>query len=179
MGKEERPAFSAGFSIALLVFLSVPFAIKSVVYAEPWPAIILPSGAIKITVDNGVAHFPVTSVAVIGPDGRYQPADPRQLFSPVPVHYLFSILGCRLGQDTRPYRELVFKRGPFHTWRLPRVPPTDTEQRTARDWLRVGVERTGLHGDKISVRSQMVSVAMQSGQELGREDANETLVPLR
>jgi hypothetical protein len=178
MGQRKSPVFSGKFSLGLLALLLVPFAIKSVIYAEPWPAVILPSGAITIAVENGVARFPVTNVAVVGPEQQRQPIDPALLFSPVPIHYLFTMVASGVGQDSRPYREVQFKRF-GGVWRKSRVPPSEEERRLAREWLRAGAKRAGLAGDSISIRSQQVSVAMRSGQELSREDVDEILVPLR
>lgn len=182
MEKRESPLFSARFSLALLAFLLVPFAVKSVVYAEPWPAVVLPSGAIKIGVVDGVAHFPVTTVAVVGDDGQRRAIAPRALFDPVPPHYLFTLQAGGFGQDRRPYREVTFKRhvlGSLKALRFPRSTPTDAERAQARSWLQENARRAGLSGAHVSIRNQAVRVVMQSDQELSREDGDETLVPLR
>lgn len=182
MGQPESRVFSAGFTIGLLAFLLAPFAIKSVIYAEPWPAVVLPSGAITISVKDGVATFGVVDVSVIGPGKQRQHIDARSFLTPVPVHYLNTMLVNRFGQDERPFREVPFKRGglgPFHSLRLSRVPPTPAEREQARLWLRDNAKRAGLTGDTISIRTQNISVAMKSGQELSREDADEILVELR
>jgi hypothetical protein len=138
----------------------------------------LPSGAITIAVEDGVATFPVTSVAVVSAEQRRQPVDPALLFSPVPVHYLFSMVATGLGQDARPYRDVPFKRF-GGVWRMSRTPPSEEQRRQASSWLQDGAKRAGLDGAHVSIRNQQVRVAMSSGQELSREDVDETLVPLR
>jgi hypothetical protein len=178
----ESPVFSAKFTLGLLTFLLVPFAVKSVVYAEPWPAVVLPSGAIKITVTEGVAHFPVTAVSVVGADGVRRSIGPRAIFEPVPPHYLFTLQAGGFGQDRREYREIGFKRGGafgLTSLRFPRSTPTEAERERARRWLQDNARLAGLSGDSLSIRNQIVHVEMQSGQELSREDADETLVPIR
>ncbi|RYZ08254.1 MAG: hypothetical protein EOO73_09335 [Myxococcales bacterium] len=174
--------FSAKFTLGLLAFLLVPFAIKSVVYAEPWPAVVLPSGAIKISVTEGVAHFPTTAVSIVAEDGARQRLGPRVMFQPVPPHYLFTLQAGGFGQDRREYREIGLKRGGalgLTALRFPRHTPTEQEREEARTWLRNNARLAGLSGDRLSIRNQVVHVAMQSGQELSREDADETLVPIR
>lgn len=174
--------FSAKFTLGLLTFLLIPFAVKSVVYAEPWPAVVLPSGAIKIAVEGGVAHFPVTAVSVVGQGGERQPIGPRAMFQPVPPHYLFTLQAGGFGQDRRGFREIGFKRGGafgMTSLRFPRSTPTEEQREEARGWLQNNARLAGLSGDHLSIRNQVVHVRMQSGQELSREDADETLVPIR
>ena len=170
-----RQLFSPAATFGLATFLLLPFAIKSIAWTEPWPAVILPSGASKVGLSARAVKFPVLTVEVEESDGRRRRITPTQLLGPIPKQYLELMVKQKLGQDDRAFREVFFKRGGY-VLRLPRQVPSAEARRAARDWFLAHVQEPGREAEALVLRTDLVTVDMDSGKELAHENGSETLV---
>ena len=69
--------------VALALFLIVPMALWTTEVAEPYPALLLPSGANVVRVDDGQIGYSNWLLDVQKSDGRFERIDRAQFFGPV------------------------------------------------------------------------------------------------
>lgn len=74
--------------LILLLGLILPFLLREVSSSlEPYPAVLQPSGATKISVSEGVLRFHKTELIAILNDGTEQSLDPNRFFDTIPNQY--------------------------------------------------------------------------------------------
>lgn len=84
------------FTIFLLAALLVPFLSK-LHFSEPYPAIILPSGAGQLKKSDGVVHFSYITCEGINSKGNTVSLSLEEIFSPAPPHFISAIISNNLG----------------------------------------------------------------------------------
>lgn len=176
MGVHERPLFSAKFTLVLAVLFVLPLCVRTLIGVEPWPAMLLPGGGSRIEVKDGYAKFRVLRVTVESDGAEAQRLDPVRLLEPIPVQYIKGMSKRNFGQDPSETRIRLLYFG--NKWTVTRPPPTLEAARDARDWLAKRVREMGYSGDLLVFRWSMITVDLQTGEELDRDDESETVVSL-
>ena len=103
-------ALSVVFTVALAAMLLGPFAVRVLSNTEPYPAILLPSGAGKIAVRGSEATFKHLTLYAHDSAGHLVPIDPRRLLAPIPTHYLYAIAANDFGQREAPTQPIFIRR---------------------------------------------------------------------
>ena len=75
--------FSLRFTLLLVAFLAIPYAIKSFLSIEPFPAVILPSGPGKSLVEVSEIELTAISYYGISIDGNWRQVDASELLHPL------------------------------------------------------------------------------------------------
>lgn len=178
MASEPAPAFSPRFTSLLLVLLVIPFALKSLTTAVPFPAVLFPTGPSKIAVHDGQAEFTYVSIEGYDDVGRPMPVDVRRLMAPISASLVFGIADSEFGQGQALTQTVSLKRLKWGI-DLPRWAHARASQDQARQWLGDRLRRQGLSPDRILVRLDAVTVEMRSGVELSRTVISEKAIALR
>ncbi len=144
------PLFKALVGAALLV---VPFGLRLLSpHLEPYPAVLLPSGAGVIPVDGDVVSF--ERLALVGVDaasGEEKELAPDAFLAPAPLQYLRAITGNHFGLETEREREVALRGLPFAiVFERPEI--TDAERDEARAWLRARLRDAGCDDALLRVR---------------------------
>ncbi len=176
VGVHERPIFSAKFTLILAVLFVLPLSVQTLIGVEPWPAMLLPGGGSRIEVKDGCAKFSVLRVTVESDGVEAQRLDPVRLLEPIPVQYINGLSKRNFGQERGETRFRLRYFG--NEWTVARTPPTPEAARDARYWLAKRVREMGYSGDLLVFRWSMITVDLQSGDELDRNDESETVVSL-
>lgn len=137
---------------------------------------LLPAGGSRIEVKDGYARFRILSVTVESDGVEAQRLDPVRLVEPIPVQYIKALSKRNFGQDRSETRFRLLYFG--NKWTSARTPPTPEAARDAHEWLSERVREMGYSGDRLAFRWSMITVDMQTGEELDRDDQSETVVPL-
>ena len=140
---------SLSLTLWLALILIPPFLISSRYRElEPYPAILLPTGATKIQVGQKDVRF--IGMNLWGKrkrDQSWTKIDAEKLIDPIPIHFLAPIIGHRFG--------LELANG--HVYKLPRQLSLRTNKVTAseaeqgKQWLRQRLASLGYGPDRIKV----------------------------
>jgi hypothetical protein len=160
------PLFSPRVTLTLAVCFVVPFGLRLLApRLEPYPAVLLPSGAGKIHVGDGRVEFTSNQVWALSPDRRWQRVDCRELLRPIPVQYLGMLVNNKFGLRDDVQAPVTLKKLGL---RLPigRPPATAEHKNVTKRWLAAGLSRLGLSAEVLRVTTVATVVAVPSGETL-------------
>jgi hypothetical protein len=173
----RKPLFGVAATLGLAALLLVPFAVRSLTDAEPYPAVLFPVGSGTVPVNNGIVTFSYLSAVGFDAHGQPHVLDAANLLEPIPVSYLDALAGTSFGQTVTPNFDLTVK-GVGTVARLPRHQPSAAEQAAARTWLARKLGAAGLSEDRIVIRNELVSVKAATGDEVSRQLMKEQTIAL-
>lgn len=174
-----KPVFTLKFTIYLIIALFFPFVIKTAnSKLEPYPAIILPSGAKKLNLKEGVIH--VNNLSIYGYDlqGKLQKIDTKKILAPIPNHYLYAIVDNEFGLSTKITDEILL-RGLGKKIEIKRKVASSEERQLAKLWLSNKLKDLGLSNLSIVVRYELKKLEINTGKEVSKEITNEKNISLR
>lgn len=174
-----KPLFSFKFTIFLLAALFLPFSMKTAhSKLEPYPAIILPSGAGKLNLQEGVIK--VNNLAIYGYDfqGKLQKIDAKKLLDPIPNQYLYAVVDNEFGLSTKITDEVLL-RGLDKKIEIKRKVPNSKDRRLAQVWLAGKLSDLRLSNSSIIVRYELRQLEINTGREVSKEIENEKHILLR
>ena len=174
-----KPLFSLKFTVFLVVVLFVPFVLRTLSKKlEPYPALILPSGASKIDLKEGVIN--VDSISIYGYDtqGKLQKIDVEQFIEPIPNHYFRHIANKEFGLSTKTTEEIWLK-GLNKKINIKRKSISLENQRLAKIWVSNRLEQIGLSTSSILIRNESKVLSINNAKEVSREITNEKNISLR
>ena len=174
------------FSLTLLLafILLPPFVLKTLKpHLEPYPAIILPSGA--NTVDVGVRDISFSRTNLWGKhekDNTWTRIDLETFWPPLPSQYFGPIvrnsLGLKLG------REGILKLPKGKILKLPQRinflsnKVTPLEVQNAKHWWRQKLVRSGYASDEIIITSEKVKFDVETGKIIKIKRSHEEMFRL-
>ena len=173
-----KPLFSLKFTVFLVLVLFVPFVLRTLAkQLEPYPAIILPSGASKIDLKEGVIG--VNSLSIYGYDtqGKLEKIDVKQFIAPIPSHYFPVIAKNEFGLSTKTTDE-IWLRGLNKKIDIKRKSVSLANQELAKIWLSNRLKKLGLSTSLILIRYEFKELSINDGKELSREITNEKNISL-
>ena len=150
-----HPAPSLWFTGVLGALLCIPFAIKLMI-AEPYPAVIMPSGSGRIDISQGTYQFNNYRAYGITESGAQEPLDLMKLIQPAHSQYLYGIFEHHFGLKSDP-RKTIKLRGTDWTiasYRLPGATPehqiewrTELKARLGHRFEQLLLEQVSVVGD--------------------------------
>ncbi|ESA36269.1 hypothetical protein N836_07970 [Leptolyngbya sp. Heron Island J] len=121
--------------LIILLGLILPFLLREVSNSlEPYPAVLQPSGATKISTSEGVLRFYKTELLAIGNDGTEQFLDPRQFFNTIPHQYWTHI--ARNGFGLSQPKSRSFSVGIWTLSATTILEASPEERIAALDWMK-------------------------------------------
>ena len=176
-----KPLFSLKFTILLSIALFFPFILRTLSSTlEPYPSILLPSGAGKINLKKEVIK--VNNLSIYGYDfqGKLQKVDAVKFLAPIPSQYLYSIARNEFGLSTKTTEE-IWIGGFGKSIKLDRkLKPINPEnQKLAKLWLSDRLSQLGLSTSSILIRYELRKLAINSGKEVSKEIINEKNILLQ
>jgi hypothetical protein len=167
------------YTVALLTVLVVPFAIAFLASPlEPYPAVLLPSGAGMIKTAGDQLELPRTSIygKVPGKDS-WTRLSPSLFLSPIPPEFLPPLTQRYFGLrpvEPVPYRTrlgLVIKINPRKV--------DEKEIPRAKEWLRTRLKESGCEDSLLRVSQEVVTIRRSDGAELGVRNEDDNIFELR
>ncbi len=173
-----KPLFSLKFTVFLILVLLVPFVLKTVSRKlEPYPAIILPSGASKLDLKEG--KIGVDGISIYGYDtqGNLEKIDVKQFIAPIPSHYFHVLANNEFGLSTKTTDE-IWLRGLNKKIDIKRKSTSSEHQELAKIWLANRLKKLGLSTSSILIRYEFKELSINDGKELSRKITNEKNISL-
>jgi hypothetical protein len=170
---------SAGFSVSITALLGavllLPMLIKTTI-AEPFPAVLLPSGAGLVPLIDGRVQFEYVSLFAYDEAGALKKIAPLGFVDPMPVHFIPGLIRNRFGQGTEVSRTVRALGRDLH---FDRPQPTAAEREQARAWLREKLRARGLADQVLIARVESSTVVLSTGEDVAKVVRDEQAFPLR
>ena len=148
----------------LSTILVIPYMIKLIVRLEPYPAIILPSGAGKVERKDDSFQFTRTNIYGLGlVSGEWERRDPKSFLNPIHVHFLSAIIKNDFGLNP-DLEYTVSSRGnliPSFTYNN-RDCLTEKNISYTKSWLRTRLSNHGCKNEMIIVRQVLLSADLKT-----------------
>lgn len=174
----QESLFSCKFTVLLSFILFVPFILKILnSELEPYPAIILPSGAGKININS--KFIEVNNLSIYGyKQGKLQRLDPESFLKPIPSQYIHSIAKNEFGlykkQQENLHLKILRKK-----LKLKRKFINFKNQKLAKIWLSKKLKKHQLSPYFIVIRYELRKLDIDNGKELSKQIKNEKIIFLR
>ena len=180
LDKNYKPLFPIKFTLLLVIILVVPLLRRIFVGGEPYPAILLPSGATKINLANETVSVRIISIYGYGRDGRLHRITAQQLLSPIPNHYLFGIVRNEFGLTGKTDIKLWDKILNMINVEIKRKNIQNKEEniQEAKTWLKHKLEGLELSNSSIIVRHELLEIDRTTGKEVTNKINNEQVFEL-
>ena len=167
------------YTALLSVFLVVPFAIATLApVLEPYPAVLLPSGALRIQTTGDQMDIGRTSIygRVAGHDAwtRLSPPEfvspiPDSFFSPLVQHYFGLSPVGPVANRTRVGVVITID---------PRKVPEE-EVKNAKQWLSARLKESGCDDSVLRITQEVVTFRRSDGAEIAVRSENDKVFELR
>jgi hypothetical protein len=167
------------YTVVLMLVLVVPFAIAFVApILEPYPAVLLPSGAGTIKTTGDQMDLSRTSIygKALG-SGSWTRLSPSQFLSPIPAEFFPPLAQRYFGLRTvepAPYRTRV---GVVLTVSPRKV--DEKEVASAKQWLRTRLKESGCEDGLLRISQEVVTIRRSDGTELGVRNEDDKVFELR
>jgi hypothetical protein len=167
------------YAAVLLLVLVVPFAIAFLASPlEPYPAVILPSGAgtIKTTEDQ----MDLTRTAIYGKapgSDSWTRLSPAQFLSPIGAEF-FSALAQRYF-GLRPVEPVPYRTRVGVVIKLNPRKVDEKEIPHAKEWLRTRLKESGCEDTLLRISQEVVTIRRSDGAELGVRNEDDKIFELR
>lgn len=164
--------------LALAVFLLVPFMLREDSrILEPYPAVLLPSGAAKISVVDGQVPGRALELVAIRADGTEETIDPRQFFTINEIPSWPWIAGRGFG-----LADGKSKQATIGSWTLSvatQRAASDAQRKEAIQWLKQRLASVGIpDAQSFQVRQLKIQYDINSRTIVDREAATKLDVQL-
>lgn len=148
---------SLGFAI-LCALLGIPFLLRTIAPTlEPYPAIILPAGAGKVSRSEGIFTFNrFEAIGIDAATGKEKQLNPSTLLRPIPVQYFHVIFDNNFGLGASPTRRIRFKYLRFPTINLKRRAANEVERSQAIKWIGDRLASEGCDPKKLILRRNRI-----------------------
>ena len=173
--------FSLRFTIILLIVLGIPFLLryKYKEKYEPFPAILLPSGAYRASVASSEFNVNYTDLVAQKEDGSWDIVDAKLLLYPLPAHNYRYVYEREFGlkvpaepMDRRFVRLLkslnILKS---RSW-------TDQDKERTKSWLEQRLKEQGFSGTVLGIVYKEKIVSISSGEILSDDIIDEKVLYL-
>ena len=171
-------------TLLLAFILLPPFALKTLYgdLLEPYPAIILPSGAGKADVGAREISFKKTSLwGKYEKDNTWTRVNVETFLAPIPVHFLYAITRNSLGLKSAEERTIKLEG------RIIKLPQeikilskkvTPSEVKSAKHWWRQKLGQSGYASDELMITSEQVKFDIETGKIIEIKRSNEEIIRL-
>lgn len=138
--------FSRWESLLIALALIVPESLRSCAEIEPYPAVILPSGAGTIRINNGTVPAQRTFLTAKR-NGKWEEVDASKFLAPVSAHYITRIA-----------------RRDFGFPKSKRATPLEREQAAeTRRWMKAKLAAQGFETKQLRLMKQSMTITLASG----------------
>ena len=145
---------------------------------EPFPAVLQPSGASKLTTKDTTLTFYTTQLIALKTDGSEQRVDAAAFMGNIPRHYWQKIAGSRYGLKLEASQGTSL--GPWMLTTAADKPASSTEREEAIDWIHTRLQAQGIERVKaLRTRKIKTSWDIESDTEVKREIQGETDVDIQ
>jgi hypothetical protein len=163
------------YTSLVAIILVVPFLIRAGP-TEPYPAVLLPSGAGKVIATGKQIDSDRTAIYAksAGHDAwiRLSPAD---LLHPVPVQYFPTLAQRSFGLVHTPHE--ILKLGFLAIDTQPKI--SDEDVKSAKQWLRQRLTETGYDDSSLRVTQEIVTFRRSDGTEIATRYQDDKILDLR
>lgn len=170
--------FSLRFSVILLFILFVPFVLR-IFHAEPYPALLLPAEAIKITKKENRVFLEGKDIYAMDYKGNWQKWDPNYILYPIPIAYLQNLISdnFRFDFDSSRFNSAGFKLlKKFHLANKKNISSREVDE--IKSWLRKKLIKQGLSPSTIKFTNYTLTISTETGAVLENKIKNERIVSL-
>ena len=155
--------FSLRFTIILLFSLFLPFCL-SIFKLEPYPAVLLPSYAIKIKKTDNHVLLANKALFALNNKGNWEQINSKLLLDPIPVQYLPSIMSNDFGFDTD---SLKLKSTGFKTFKkfsfIKKTVTRQDEIREIKNWFKKKLIKQGFASSELKIISFSQTISIATG----------------
>lgn len=169
--------FSLRSSCLILLLLFTPFFLR-LYWHEPYPAILLPSGASSVQKSGQTLDLMTTEVFVH--DSNWHKIAPGELISPIPTQYFGAMLGFDLGfeRDTikgSGLRKLLEQN--IGLYQRETLSPADF--RELENWFRTKLEAQGIRANALKIAKSKISLSLKTSDIISKTIVSERVIQLR
>jgi hypothetical protein len=160
------------YTILLSVLLFVPFAVRFG-FTEPYPAVLLPSGAGTIKVGDHINRTAIYG-RKIGSDA-WTNLSPSQFLHPIPIEFFPNLAERSFGLSPSPYR--VFKLGPIKIDTQRKLSQEDVE--SAKQWLGARLAQDGYEANALRITQEVLTLRQSQDAPVAVRCQDEKVLDLR
>jgi hypothetical protein len=163
------------YTSLLATVLIVPFLIRAGP-TEPYPAVLLPSGAGKVNATGELTDSDRTAIYAksAGHDAWIR-LSPAEFMHPVPVQYFPTLAQRYFGLLPTPHQ--ILKLGFLAIDTQPKI--SDEEIKSAKQWLRQRLAETGYDDSVLRVTEETVTFRRSDGAEMATRYQDDKTLDLR
>jgi hypothetical protein len=163
------------YTSLLAAILVVPFLIRAGP-TEPYPAVLLPSGAGRANATGKLIDSDRTAIYAksAGHDAWIR-LSPAEFLYPVPVPYFRTLAQRYFGLIATPHQ--ILKLGSLAIDTQPKI--SDEDVKSAKQWLRQRLTETGYDDSVLRVTQEIVTFRRSDGTEMGTQYQDDKILDLR
>lgn len=162
------------YTILLAIILVVPFLIRAGP-TEPYPAVLLPSGAGKVNSTGQQIDSDRTAIyAKLAGHDAWIRLSPGELLHPVPVQYFPTLAQRYFGLVPTPHQ--ILKLGFLAIDTQPKI--SDEDVKGAKQWLRQRLTETGYDDGVLRVTQEIVTFRRSDGAEMATRYQDDKILDL-
>ncbi len=163
------------YTSLLAAVLVVPFLIRAGP-TEPYPAVLLPSGAGKVNATGDRIDSDRTAIYAKSPGhDAWIRLSPEEFLHPVPVQYFPTLAQRYFGLVPTPHQ--ILKLGFLAIDTQPKI--SDEEVKSAKQWLRQRLTATGYDDSQLRVTQETVTFRRSDGAEIATQYQDDKILDLR
>lgn len=173
--------FSLRSTIIILALLIIPFSIRYKYGSnlEPFPAVIMPSGAYKISVSDNEFTVRFTEIQAQKEDCRWVLLDAHQILYPLPVQYHNKIFARHFGlkeQEIELNGRLMILLKQKNILKSRKAIEEDKEE--VQVWLRENIAMQGYQAEAVKIIIKEQKIRVSNGRVLDEININEQIIYL-
>ncbi len=157
--------------------LLVPLCVREISGVEPYPAVLLPTGATLVRESAGVVQFESLALYAGRTSGEELRLNATSFMDPIPAHYLGSIATRAFGQIQVSRRRLRFRH--LGEWTVNAKSVSKTERLQALEWLAARVFSADPDARGLILRLETHRVEVATGKWHRPETKDEVRIALR
>lgn len=175
---QKTNTFPIWFSVAFSLFLVIPFLLRIVSpELEGYPAIILPSGASTLSLNDQTLVYSVKNLWGKNQTGEWEKIDPVHFLEPIPAHFLFKILDNNFGLS--PSEKIIeFRYGIISPIHLSPKGFSENELEATREWISTQLLEAGLSPDQLRITDEVKEINRVSGHLISERITDEKIILL-
>jgi hypothetical protein len=152
--------FSSKVTLLIALGLVVPEVLRALNGSlEPYPAVLLPAGAGKISLRDG--GLPITRIVLQAKrNGEWRQVDPAAFLDPMPVHFVGAIARAQFGLRS----DVGAPNKPKKRLEVPPPTPNVAQIEQTQRWLRNKLRSLGYAPDALRVTKEELFLEIPSGR---------------
>ena len=159
-----------------------PFVLKTLhPYLEPYPAILLPSGAGRVSIDEEIVSFGRISLWGKNEDNNWKRIDIENFLAPMPKHYFSSVVKNSFGLDLAT-KDIKVLPKEFHSSvtkkNILKQKVTSGEVKLSKQWLRDKLVQSGYAPDEVMITTEKVNFDRKTAQIIKSKRVYEEILRL-